>query len=529
MKFMMNGALTVGTRDGATIEMAEEAGEENFFLFGLTAEQVAGQPRLVQPALALRARAGDAAGPRPDLLGPLQPRRAGHLRARSATTLLTQGDYYMHLADLTSYAAGPGAGRRPVRGPATPGRRKAILNVACSGKFSSDRTIAEYAGSIWGAKPCPVTEPRLSRGLELEPRTGALDGRTHHDWAEWLSRSRMGLGGSRSGLALASAAIAGCSRELGAARTPPPPVVTVVEARRMTVPIMAEPIGTTRALEEVSDPRPGPRVPQGDPLRGGRRRQGGPAPVRDRRGALQGQARRGPGAGWTQAEAALKKAEDSKAREVAAAQLALGQGACSRSPRSRSGASRSLLKRNASQRRGRRGKQATARRTRRRSRPTRPAWSRPRPTTTRTSLAAQAEVAGGEGRGPRRRDRPGLLPDVVADRRPDRPGPGQGRQPRRPRGRRAAADYTELAVVRQLDPMGVDIQVSLPLPRPGDAADRPGARRSRSTGPASRGRRPAASAARRPSSTTRSTRRPPPSWSRRRSPTPRGRSCPAST
>jgi len=53
MKFMMNGALTVGTRDGATIEMAREAGEENFFLFGLSAQEVSGQPRLVQPILAL--------------------------------------------------------------------------------------------------------------------------------------------------------------------------------------------------------------------------------------------------------------------------------------------------------------------------------------------------------------------------------------------------------------------------------------------------------------------------------------------
>ncbi len=70
-------------------------------------------------------------------------------------TLLTHGDYYMHLADLKSYLE---ADRRLVElhSDSEAWTRKAILNVAGSGKFSSDRTIAQYAGEIWNAKPCPV-------------------------------------------------------------------------------------------------------------------------------------------------------------------------------------------------------------------------------------------------------------------------------------------------------------------------------------------------------------------------------------
>ena len=69
--------------------------------------------------------------------------------------LLTEGDYYMHLADLSAYAqAQARAGK--LYGDREAWSRMAIVNIARSGKFSSDRTIAEYAADIWGAAPCPV-------------------------------------------------------------------------------------------------------------------------------------------------------------------------------------------------------------------------------------------------------------------------------------------------------------------------------------------------------------------------------------
>ena len=71
--------------------------------------------------------------------------------------MLTHGDYYRHLADLSSYVATQEQVGRLYRQPDAWARR-AILNVAHSGKFSSDRTIREYAGDIWGAEPCSVDQ-----------------------------------------------------------------------------------------------------------------------------------------------------------------------------------------------------------------------------------------------------------------------------------------------------------------------------------------------------------------------------------
>jgi starch phosphorylase len=154
MKFMMNGALTLGTLDGATVEMAEEAGSENLFLFGLTAEQVVASRGWYNPQWHYDNEPETKAAL--DLIfsdhfsrnepGAFQPLRE---------TLLTGGDFYMHLADLKSYL---GADGRLTTLYANPDAwtEKAILNVASSGRFSSDRTIAEYASEIWGVEPCPV-------------------------------------------------------------------------------------------------------------------------------------------------------------------------------------------------------------------------------------------------------------------------------------------------------------------------------------------------------------------------------------
>jgi len=156
MKFMMNGALTIGTRDGATIEMAAEVGEENFFLFGLTAEQVIGSRGWYNPRWhyehdpetrqALDLIFSDYFSC--DERGVFEPLR---------DMLLEQGDHYLHLADLRPYLTAD-AQLNALYADSAEWARRAILNVAGSGKFSSDRTIAEYSAEIWHVQPCPIPE-----------------------------------------------------------------------------------------------------------------------------------------------------------------------------------------------------------------------------------------------------------------------------------------------------------------------------------------------------------------------------------
>jgi starch phosphorylase len=152
MKFAMNGALTIGTLDGANIEIREEVGEENIFIFGLRAEEIR---RLREGGLynpydyyhgdrRLR-RVMDSFNS--NILYPQEPGLFGGIYQ----SILTNGDYYFHLADLGSYIETQARVGEEFKDRAN-WARKAILNTARVGKFSSDRTVIQYAEDIWGIK-----------------------------------------------------------------------------------------------------------------------------------------------------------------------------------------------------------------------------------------------------------------------------------------------------------------------------------------------------------------------------------------
>jgi starch phosphorylase len=154
MKFMMNGALTLGTLDGANVEIRQAVGDDNFFLFGLTADEVIARKR---------------AGYRP------REEYERNVELREALDLISSGffspedknlfkplvdslleeDRYLVLADFAAYAAKQQEVARAYKDQEN-WTRKAILNVAQSGIFSSDRTIKQYAEEIWRVKQTPV-------------------------------------------------------------------------------------------------------------------------------------------------------------------------------------------------------------------------------------------------------------------------------------------------------------------------------------------------------------------------------------
>jgi starch phosphorylase len=151
MKFALNGALTIGTLDGANIEMRDAVGDENMFVFGLTAEQVFElQARGYRPAEYLArdaslARLFDALDG--DRFSPGLPGLFSWVRR----DVVEAGDRYMLVADFASYRH---AQLRAARAydDAAGWAQKAILNVARIGRFSSDRTVLEYARDVWGIR-----------------------------------------------------------------------------------------------------------------------------------------------------------------------------------------------------------------------------------------------------------------------------------------------------------------------------------------------------------------------------------------
>lgn len=155
MKYALNGALTIGTLDGANIEIKEEVGDENIFIFGLTAEEVLERRRSgynpmkyyqnnpdLKRVIDMIVR-GFFSPWNPDFFKPI------------TDSLLNQGDYFMVLADFESYVACQKAVSTLFLNQ-DQWTRKAILNVANMGKFSSDRAISEYTKEIWTAKPVPI-------------------------------------------------------------------------------------------------------------------------------------------------------------------------------------------------------------------------------------------------------------------------------------------------------------------------------------------------------------------------------------
>jgi starch phosphorylase len=170
MKFSLNGALTIGTLDGANVEIREEVGADNFFLFGLTAEQVYelkakdyhpkqyydSDPELRETVDQIAS--GSFSGGDRNLFKPI-------------VDSLLYGDPYLLVADYRSYVESQEQVSLAYKDQAK-WTRMSILNVARMGKFSSDRSIKEYCDKIWKVRPLPVKLGKYTINPSPSPRRG---------------------------------------------------------------------------------------------------------------------------------------------------------------------------------------------------------------------------------------------------------------------------------------------------------------------------------------------------------------------
>uniref|UniRef100_A0A672R0Q7 Alpha-1,4 glucan phosphorylase n=1 Tax=Sinocyclocheilus grahami TaxID=75366 RepID=A0A672R0Q7_SINGR len=157
MKFMLNGALTIGTMDGANVEMAEEAGEENLFIFGMRVEDVEAMDKKGYNAREYYERL-------PELKQVMDQISTGFFSPKEpelfkdVVNMLMNNDRFKVFADYEAYISCQEKVNELYRNPKE-WTKKVIRNIAASGKFSSDRTIAEYAREIWGVEPSDVKIP----------------------------------------------------------------------------------------------------------------------------------------------------------------------------------------------------------------------------------------------------------------------------------------------------------------------------------------------------------------------------------
>jgi starch phosphorylase len=152
MKLALNGALTIGTLDGANVEMKAEVGDENIFIFGLTADEAVERRQAGYEPRAIYESNGE-------LKRVLDMIESGYFSAGDRSTfqpvvdaLTTHGDWFMVLADYASYVAAQERADALYENPEE-WTKRAILNVAGMGRFSSDRSIREYADRIWQVTP----------------------------------------------------------------------------------------------------------------------------------------------------------------------------------------------------------------------------------------------------------------------------------------------------------------------------------------------------------------------------------------